>query len=420
MKNPNPNDLYSVRLQSLVSDDDIQFLFDLYQPIIGAKACAIYMNFLYSKDQGNKTFASLYDKMMISPGEFYGSMPSLEAMGLVKTFIFENKGTKGYVFCLYCPCNPRSFFDNVLFLGLLRQHLSEEEIQLLAKRYSLPEEPNQKLFEDVSISFRDYFAPDLSKITSSMTIKTGGKKKGTIGLYFDKQLFLSTLASLDPRFCASSFSPKDYIKIARMATLYNYTSEAMAGFVAKIYAFGAQNRLDYDKLQDECVKSLDFSYLKEEKKPETPNQVKGNSGLANMIRAMEEMSPVEFLHRLQKGNEPAKGDVELIDHLIVDMGLSKPACNALIFYMMEKKGGRLNRKYMEKVAANMVRNDVTNAYDAFNFFVKTPSKFPSKGKNDQTKPAEEKEIKVHEDGEVSMSELKESMDFFGDESEDDD
>ena len=86
MNNVNPSDIFEIRKQSLFSERDRDYLGDLYLPIIGAKAYAIFLSLLSLKDGEANSHSTFFQKNQISAGEFIPAMNVLEAMGLVKTF----------------------------------------------------------------------------------------------------------------------------------------------------------------------------------------------------------------------------------------------------------------------------------------------------------------------------------------------
>jgi replication initiation and membrane attachment protein len=139
MKDVGLDDFYEVRVMGLVSDVDRLSLVDLYEPLIGARALAVYLTLLEDPtrlDGGlTLTHDKLFVKLLLSPGEFFKAMEALEATGLAKTFYKEGNGLHYFIYCLYSPKDPHEFFDDVLFVGTLKKYLGVEAVDALAKKY---------------------------------------------------------------------------------------------------------------------------------------------------------------------------------------------------------------------------------------------------------------------------------------------
>jgi hypothetical protein len=147
-----------------------------------------------------------------------------------------------------------------------------------------------------------------------------------------------------------------------------------------IILFGkeAGSRIDFYGVEKEAKESLRFALSSSN--PAKSSEVHDDGALARTIRAMDNLTPVEFLSKLQKGNKPASSDLALLEELTVEMGLSAPLCNALVFYVITTKDGQLPAKYAEKIAASLMRKGIETSLDAMNYF--------SAGKKTYSKPAE--------------------------------
>jgi replication initiation and membrane attachment protein DnaB len=352
---------------------------DFYTPLIGIKAVALFEALLAESSPESHAHETFLSKIQLSVGEMVASLNALEAVGLVATYFQKGEKFNNFVYCLYAPKTPKEFFDNVLFVGTLRKYLDNDKINALAKKYALVPPPSD--FENVSESFRDYFAPDFDDPSFQEAVPSiGGRKTGAIQTGFDKNAFLKALLSKDPRIKETTFSAEEYVKVARLAALYSYSEEAMADFVYPHILFGKEvgSRIDFYGVEKDAKESLHFRYLRQT--PAKSSEVHDDGALARTIRAMDSLTPVEFLSKLQKGNKPAPSDLALLEELTVEMGLSSPLCNALVFYVITTKDGQLPAKYAEKIAASLMRKGIETSLDAMNYF--------SAGKKNYAKPAE--------------------------------
>jgi replication initiation and membrane attachment protein len=367
MKQANPSDLYEVRPISLLGGLDLNYLIDLYEPLMGAKALAAYLTLTREKEGAMLQHDDLFLRAGLSAGEWFAALQALEAVGLVRTFTKPGKNFTGFVYCLYAPKTPGQFFDNALFAGTLRKTIGKERCEALASKYATMKAPND--YEECTEQFATYFAPDFTDPTYlESVLSTGGRLSGTAQTGFDRNVFFDSLRKLNNMFNSSSFSDEELMKIERIATLYSYNESTMADFVNDHYDFFSRpgSRFDYDAVVADCEKSLPLAYLHkgaEQKK----SVVDMNSPLADGLKPMENLSPAEFLRLLQHGNKPAPADLDLLKELTVDMGLPNSVTNALVLYVLKNNNNILSKKLTEKIGASLVRAGLATSLDTLNY-----------------------------------------------------
>jgi replication initiation and membrane attachment protein len=413
MKEANPSDIYEVRPLSLFTSLDEKVVVDLYEPLIGAKAVAVFFSLLAEEPGVISKHADLYAKTQLAPGEWLAAVTALEAVSLVETYRGSADHYAYYCYCLYAPKSPKDFFDNALFAGTLQKYLGAEKCDALSKKYAIGFEA-PKDFEDISESFVDFFAPDFSDPSYAAGLRSSGAQRtleAKVG--FDRNVFLKRLLEKDPRFTPYSLTKEEMLKVERLSGLYSYEEGTMADLVSDHYVFqkNAGKRLDYAGLSKDCADSIKLGYQKIQ--APRKSEIHGDSSWANSIRSMESLTPVEFLTGLQKGNKPAKSDLLLLNELTVEMGLSAPVCNALIFYVLTKNDNVLSARLAEKIAGSLVREGIVTAIDAMNYFTRT-------SKKSSPKPVEKvieapKEVVKEEAPADTMSdeEFKKMMDGIG-------
>ena len=82
-------DMFDVKISSLLADYDRETITNLYQPIIGYTALAVYFTF-WSEGKNQKIISlssheQILLRMRIATGEFIEARKVLEAVGLLKT-----------------------------------------------------------------------------------------------------------------------------------------------------------------------------------------------------------------------------------------------------------------------------------------------------------------------------------------------
>lgn len=415
MKELNPSDLFEVRPQALFSSNDYEYLVDLYAPIIGIKSVAVLLALLHVNQEEIMSHKSFLKRNKITISDLSEALEGLEAIGLVSTFRKSEQNYQYFVYCVYSPRTPKEFFDNVLFAGTLEKAIGEEEANAIARKYqvsSLPED-----MDNSSTTFQEYFNPDYEDpIYQNAERVSGGRTIGKVSTGFDRNSFMKSIRELDPRFNFDSFSKVELVKIARISALYNFEESSMASFVRESFAFSKKigERVNFTHLSKIAGDSYKYSYLR--KGPSKSSQAHGDSDAAKSIRRMERMTPIEYLTVLQKGNKPAKPDINLINTLTIDMGLPGPVCNALVLYVLINNGNTLPGAYTEKLAGTLIREGIETALDAMNYFTQVKedraNKTPKKAKptSNATKAVEVETEPESPKGEISMS--QEEIDDF--------
>lgn len=400
-------DFLEVKTASLVADYDREILANLYQPIIGFTAFAVYQSLL--TEANNQKISSMinhdefFNKMKITAGQFVDARKLLEGIGLMKTFVSDTKGVKIYRYEIYAPRNPKDFFENALLYGMLIQSIGEAQALKLKNIYRL--ETSLDVGQEISSSFVDAYKPDFDDpafkkaLISSPNIitRTGAK----IDSQFSFEKFFETLAKVS-QIKSESFTKKDMKEIDRLATLYGLDETAAANGVAQIYdpLAGKGKHIDFARLASIYQDETNYNYLAARRNGNKVNTVSGNSDLANKINIMEKVSPKDYLSILQNGSKPAGSDLRLINDISANFHLPNSVINVVIEYTLAMNSNILSRGYSEKVAASLAREGVDNAVDAMNFLNKVSRK---------KKPVEEvKQEEVEEQPEIEIKSAEET------------
>ena len=416
MKECRPTDLYKVLKESTYSIDDDAYLIDFYAPIVSLKTIMIYLALRNQTGEGEIEFSSFYSLFQITEGEFVNALESLEALALIKTFLLKKTSNNYFTFALYSPRNPQEFFSNVLLIGTLKKFTNEEYISSLEKKYALESLPEGH--QDVTTKFQDYFSFDFNgENFNTLSSNLLSKKTSVISLYFDKKKFISKMIEEIPNFKETSLSKTEYVKVARYAALYNYDEETMASFLSSSINVYNPNKkygesINFKALETICLDNDKTEYMHKKIAP-LDSEVHGDAPIAQTIRAMDRLSSIEFLSKLQNGGKPATSDLKLINTLSTDMGLPDNVINALIFYVLKMKNNVLNNTYVEKLAGSLAREGCQTALDAFNYLENTSSGMKNSKKQTKKpiKPIEIKPIESHQEETKNTDESVDDDDY---------
>ena len=400
------NDYLDVKLKSLIADYDNETISNLYQPIIGYAALAVYFT-LVSEAKNQKvtsviSHGQMLNRLQMAPGDFISARKKLEGVALLRTILEKKENCKIYHYQIYAPKTPSGFFDDTLLFGMLIKAVGETDANRFKTIYQLSSNSGVD-GDDISSSFIDAYRPDfddpafLKALSGSNAI---GRRNGAINSEFNYELFFKTLEEIS-QISSDAFTKKDMKEIERLATLNGITEEDAAGMITSIYDpyAGRGKHIDFNKLATMFQEQTNYSYLLTKKMNRRPNQNSGSSVLAGKINIMETRNPKEFLALLQNGSQPASSDLKIVNDLSKNFHLTNGVINAVVDYVLSTNNNILSRALCEKVAASLARENVTTTVDAMNYLVKV-----RKGRGTKIeKPAKisENAAKVHENAEKS-------------------
>ena len=415
MKTVGPKDFYEVKRMNQISDLEWGYASDFYLPLLGPVPFAVY-RMLYDDESANNGNASTHDKLFrkaqVSSGEFYHALECLEALALVKTYVNDEGGLHYFVYALYAPKQPKSFFKDVLLVGTLKKYIGEDAVKKLREKYKAPKV--LPVFKDVSTTFSAVYHPDFNDPVYGTNPSDSDVVGGELAINTDFNLpaFLANLANYGIK--GESLNSDEKASIAKYGILYSITPKAMAEIIANRYDGNAKygERVDFKKVESDCLDTMEFKYLRGERED---SQVSGDSALAAKIRMMDKSSPIRFLSYLQGNTKPIPSDASIALYLSKDLKLPNGAVNALIDYALQTNDNILNRTFCEKTAAGMLREGVKNARDAMDYLNGIRKKRNGIKKNKQsakvayedtpTNVSEEKPVEQEEEAEEDFDTL---------------
>ncbi len=397
----NGNDFFSVKCGSLIADYDKSTLINLYQPMIGYEATALYLS-LFEEARNQEvlslsTHETFFNRMRMNSQTFMDAREKLEGIGLLKTKL-EDNGMKIFHYELRAPLVPSKFFDNPLFTGLLTSSIGEEETEKLRSLYYVTEEKSEG--EDITTSFPEAFHPDLD--SGIFTVKSPDKKVKTrrgahVNTDFDLDLFFTHARYLmgGNGFNDDSLSKEELKQIESILTLNAIGEEQGAEIIVKIYDKEKPKgqRIDFNQLFNQVTIYHHSRMLYAPKKESQPEKVSSSSKLGERINLCETLSPTEYLSRLQGYTSLADADVKLINYISVKYGLAHSVMNALLSFTLDRCNNTLPLQYCDKVAAALQREKVSCAKDAFEYLYNSTSSHKLVApKSLSNEPKEEEEI----------------------------
>ena len=392
--------MFDIKISSLLADYDRETITNLYQPIIGFTALAVYFTF-WSEGKNQKiiSFSSheqILLRMKIATGEFIEARKVLEAVGLLKTRLEKVREFSIYHYELFAPKAPDKFFNDTLLYGLLIQNVGENEANRLKRIY----ETNNNLIqgEDISSSFNDVFHPDFEDAAflsaSNKVDNTIGRKKSKIDTEFSYELFFSTLSEIS-QLGDKSFTKNELKEIERLSTLYGVSVEITAEKVANCYALekAKGSRVDFKQLNEDLKNEINFGARSSSKRRNKKNIAVGEDGLAAKIKYFETANPKDVLSVLQNGTKPAAADLNIVKSLATDYKLSNAVINVIIDFVLQMNNNVLSKYSVEKIASSISREDISTAVDAMDYLNKYYTGSANKKNNKVKTQSQKQEVK---------------------------
>lgn len=411
-------DYLEVKTASLLADYDRSLLTNLYQPIIGFTALAVYLN-LWSEYENQKitplsNHGDLFIRMGLSAGKFVDARKNLEATGLLKTYVNKINDVSFYSYFLYAPKHPRKFFDDALLSGMLIKTIGEQASNKLKALYKF--EPTiSSEHKDISASFIEVFNPNFDDPAFKKALEVSqnimSRDSGKINSEFSYELFFSSLKDIS-QISNEAFTKKDMKEIERLATLYGVDEVKTASIVSEIYDpyVGKGNHVDFEKLTKLLQDETNYRFIVRRTKQQGYGIVSGSSDLANKVNQMEVISPKDYLSVLQGGTKPATSDLRLIDDMSKNFQLPNGVINAIVDFTLTVNNNVLSRSYVEKICASVAREGIMSAHEAMNYLKKViNSNKKHKKSSNETKPSstiiKEDEIVVNEENATDEPQL---------------
>ncbi|MBE6149142.1 MAG: hypothetical protein E7170_00275 [Firmicutes bacterium] len=366
-----PLDNFVVINKSILNENDHLNLILLYQPIIGSLAIGLYLTLwgYLDKNKINSKGNSHNDlvlNMQTKLDDIKESREKLEAIGLIKTYLKKGE-VNNYIYELYSPLSAHEFLNNPILNTALYNNLSKLEYKRIVENYTLPKmELNGYI--DISCSFKEVF----NFVSTAKQENKNIKKANHLDLSFEPNIEFNEMLSLIPEEILNVNSITKVTKelIYKLAFIYNFNNEIMSEMIKN----STQDRkIDIDILKENCR-----NYYKFENKGKIPKLIYNSQPLYlrqekventkqdKIINIFETTSPIDFLESKQD-SKPTMTDMETLEDLMVNKGLTPGVVNVLIDYVLKINNNKLNKKFVEQIAVQWKRSNILTVIDAIEF-----------------------------------------------------
>lgn len=376
-----PADTYIVENSSILTEIDKKVIINLYEPIIGSNSVSLYLTLWSDLDKmelisSNYTHHHLMTILKSNLENIKIARESLEAVGLIKTFIKESDNINEYIYELYSPLSAYEFLNHPVLSVLLLNNIGEIEFNNIKRYYrkrSIPKTDYKEITSTMNETFKI--------VESSTVIDDNIRKFNKLGINLDNNLDYDLIEASIPRGLLNSkaLNKKTKELINQLAFVYNLDSIKMSNII--IASVDTVGLIDKDKLRQNARSNYQYNnsgdlptliYRTQPAYLKTPSGDTSNKG--KIIYAFENTRPYDFLKIKNKNVEPTPRDLRILEHIAVDFNLPAGVINVLVDYTLKVNDGTLSKAYIETIASEFSRKGIKTVPDAMNTLIKNRNK----------------------------------------------
>ncbi|MCX4365624.1 MAG: DnaD domain protein [Bacilli bacterium] len=366
-----PADTYTIINQSILTEIDKKILISLYEPIIGATAVSLYLTFwsdldkleIMSLDYNHHHLMTILKSDLKTIEK---ARKTLEAVGLLKSFIKKNDNINEYLYELYSPISAYEFFNHPVLSVLLLNNIGEIEYNNLLNYYK-KHVVSKHNYEEITSSMNEIF----TSVTTFEATNDSIRKQNKLGINLENLIDFDLIIAGLPKGMINpkTFNKKNRELINQLAFVYNIDSIRMIDILRLV--IDDVGMINKDKLRETARKNYEYNhngslptliYRTQPEHLKTPDGDLSNRG--KMIYVFENTKPFDFLTHKNKGVKPTSRDLKLIEHLAVDFALPPGVVNVLIDYAIRVNDGKLNQNYLATIASSWARKGIKTVPEA--------------------------------------------------------
>lgn len=407
-----PSDKFIVINKTVLNDNDRKTLFMLYQPLVGQTSISLYFSLWSYLDKSeiisqDWTHIHLINNMQVKLEEVIEAREKLEGIGLLKTYVKKNV-TNEYVYELYSPLSANEFLNNPVLNISLYNSVGKTEFDRIVSFFKIPS-INLEEYEDITCSFNDIFMSiDFDNYKPILDdLKDNKKNKLKIISSFDLDNTLGLIPEELLNINSISNDTKEFLY--KISFIYNYNDNEMLELIKNSIV---NKKIDREELKKNARKYYKFEKpdkvlgIVYRKQPEYLRKEYGTSKKDKIIYQFETMSPYEYICNKHGGSKPTKQEIDILEYLLDDMNLKPGVVNVIIDYILKISDNKLNKNFVEVVAAQFSRSKIETVEDAMDLAnreyknkkttVKAKNKTIEKAPNWFEKNIEEKHVSEEE------------------------
>lgn len=349
-------------------------LTDLYRPVIGVQAMALYFALTGDIGEEDLTHLDLLNDLNIGLPQFIKERQRLEGLGLLRTYLKEDSELGDqYLYELIEPLPPEDFFKDQMMSFLLLNQVGEKKFRQLKGRFNGQavdtdgyREVTSKFTEVYSFSQQDFKANEetLNQTAAEFHQSTEAQQPLDSGetdtLDWELLFQLAGKRHISP----SAFTPVIQEKVKLYHRIYGYQPLELVDFLADAYSIEKQ-AIDEKALERFVLKVNQKTAPKpvtevlkgdaQTRRKNTLLQQGFTEGDWATIQDAEELTPMEYLQAVKenKGSFVTDGEQWLIRDLVQKSPLPNSVINILINYeLIVQNHSAMSKQFANSIAAN--------------------------------------------------------------------
>lgn len=367
MKELLTSDIYQVRSSYMLDVIGYKTLLQLYQPLLGMEATALYLTLNSELDQMTLTkspalISRLCKICSFSLNSLQDAFNKLEAVGLVCSYV-KQKNDNRYLFDLQMPLSPQEFMNHRILNSLLKERLKDEYEKTVAtfQVYNV----NLNDYQEITSSFTDVFEIHLHDKNVLQNKKYKQKIHQSIENNYDLTLFYQGLENL--QLSKKMFTADDEKVIQQLGILYHVNALDMQDLVKQSMV---DQHLNSRLLAQNCRNYYDlktpekFTEVFHKQSPLLQSEKQGDSSLQQHIYYLENISPYDLLKDKMGGKEPLKRDLQVIESVLSTLQLEPGVVNVLIETTLQKCDQSLPKNFIEALGSQWKRKKIKTVQEA--------------------------------------------------------
>ncbi|KAB8138253.1 helicase DnaB [Gracilibacillus oryzae] len=370
-----PSECYIVELSRDVPSSFTSVLTHLYQPLIGIDALCLYQtlhteSMLFFSSSNYQTHHMLMNYIGLPLDRIYRARRKLEAIGLLRTYEYNQSEDRVFRYLLNPPLSPSSFFKNDFISQLLLHEIGQDKFDKLHNAFVKKKEADDQHLVETTAGFKEVFQV---KENTGETDLAKMEQDDEVDIFVGKTLDFEWIGQLLeqrmlPKVGILTTSNKKLIQ--QMAGLYNLTNQEIEK--ALLWAIADDHQFNRQEFKEACFdfakssnQKVSLKVVEDREKiaaPETADTQKSKE--EQFIDMLEHISPKELLQDLTDGATASNQDLKVISEVMTQQGLNPSVMNVLIHYVMLKTDMKLTKSYLEKIASHWARKNVKTVRQA--------------------------------------------------------
>lgn len=371
-------DDYIVVQATYFSDHDQDVVVNLYQPLIGPVALALYLSLWQTSHakplrSDRKKQTALMDLLGVDLDTLYDARIHLEAMGLMKTYTAVDQNGRYWAYELYRPVAANAFFQDDTLSLLLYDRVGQTRYDTLVQRYTI-HTVKAAAWQDVSAQLLDVFqltsvALPAPVVASQQAVAQKPLPEVTLsdGAGYDWTLLDQLLSRSD---LAAGQVAKNRSALAQLATFYGLTPPVLARHIMQ-----ATSPVSGQLAMPRLKQIIEQTYAKQRPHltaktgatpaatPKADGSIKLTAQQQTLLQQAKSTPPREFLEQAKHAKNPnlfvASSETRAVSQLASRQVFDNATVNILVSYILQNYDS-VTQALIDNIANRWLGENVTS------------------------------------------------------------